>query len=172
MVDLKVLGTITRSHGLKGAFKVNAHSAGIPALEKDEPVFIQLQGGPVPFFVEECSFASHDKLTMKIEGVDSLEDAERMIGKEIFLERDRFEAPEADASEELLGFEVFDEEKGMIGLVSGVLENPQHPILEIEQNGTTILVPWVEAIVKEVNLDARTVHIEAPDGLIDLYLNG
>ncbi len=172
MVDLKVLGTITRSHGLKGAFKVNAHSAGIPALEKDEPVFILLQGGPVPFFVEECSFASHDKLTMKLESIDTLEDAERMIGKEILLERERFEAPEADASDELIGCEVFDEERGLIGRVSGVLENPQHPILEIEQSGKTILVPWVEAIVKEVDLETRSIFIEAPDGLIDLYLNG
>ncbi|MCF8276144.1 MAG: ribosome maturation factor RimM [Flavobacteriales bacterium] len=172
MVDLKVLGTIIRSHGLKGAFKVNIQSAGVPALEKDEPVFIQLQGGPVPFFVEECSFATRDKLIMKIEGVDSLDKAEQMIGKELFLERERFEAPEADASDELFGFEVFDEEKGLIGVVSGVLENPQHPILEISHGEKTILIPWVEAIVKEVDEDARTIHIEAPDGLIDLYVNG
>jgi len=172
VVDLKVLGTITRSHGLKGAFKVNIHLAGIQPLEKDEPVFIQLQGGPVPFFVEECSAASHDVWTMKLEEIDSLEATDKFVGQEMLIEEVNFVGIKTEATNELVGFQVEDFEKGDIGMVSGILETAQHPVLEIDFEDKLILVPWVDAIVKEIDVDARTIKIEAPDGLIDLYVNG
>lgn len=172
MFDLKVLGTVTRSHGLKGSFKVNIHTAGLSPIEKDEPVFIQLQGGPVPFFVEECTSSSHDSWTMKLDEIDSLEKAERFVGKELLIETKRLVGVIIDEADELVGYSVTDLEKGLIGLVTGVMETAQHPILEIDNNGIQILVPWVEAIVKEVDEDTRTIKIEAPDGLIDLYMNG
>ncbi len=172
MIDLKVLGTITRSHGLKGAFKVNIYAAGVQPLETEEPVFIQLQGGPVPFFVEECSAASHNIWTMKIEDVDTLEHAERFVGNDILIEEARFIGIKTDATEELIGFVVTDFEKGEIGSVVGILETAQHPVLEIEKDDKLILVPWVDAIVKNIDNEKRSIKIEAPDGLIDLYING
>ena len=170
MDNLKVLGTVTRSHGLKGFFKVNIHSAGMHPIEKDEPVFIQLQGGPVPFFVEECSAASHDVWTMKLEEIDSLEAADKFVGKEMLMQEASFVGIKTEATNELVGFRVEDFKKGDIGLVSGILETAQHPVLEIDFEDKLILVPWVDAIVKEIDMDARTIKIEAPDGLIDLYL--
>ena len=77
-----------------------------------------------------------------------------------------------DEADELIGYAVIDVEKGAIGVVTGVMETAQHPILEIDNKGTQILVPWVEAIVKDVDDGARVIKIEAPDGLIDLYMNG
>lgn len=172
MVNLKVLGTISRSHGLKGTFKVNIHSAGILPIEKDEPVFIQLQGGPVPFFIEECWATSHNVWAMKLDEIDSLEVADNFVGKEMLIEEDSFVGIKTDATQELIGFQVEDFEKGHIGLVSGILETAQHPVLEIELDDKLILVPWVDAIVKKIDLHARIIKIEAPDGLIDLYING
>ena len=172
MNDLKVLGTISRSHGLKGSFKVAVHAAGFPILEKDEPVFIQLQGGPVPFFVEECRVDGHNKLVLKLEDVDSLEKANSLVGNEMLLERNRFDAPEQDASVSLLGYTVVDAEKGNIGRVSGIMDSPQHPILEVAFEDKTILIPWVEEIIQEVEVEKEVISIVAPDGLIDLYING
>lgn len=172
MFDLKVLGTVTRSHGLKGSFKVNIHTAGLLPIGKEEPVFIQIQGGPVPFFVEECSASSHDTWTMKLDEVDTLEQAERLVGKELFIEAGKLVGVIADEADELIGYTVTDLEKGAIGVVTGVMETAQHPILEIDNKGTQILVPWVGAIVKAVDEEWRTIRIEAPDGLIDLYMNG
>lgn len=172
MNDLKVLGTITRSHGLQGSVRVNLHVSGVPELEQDEPVFILLQGGPVPFFVEECSLAAQNRMVLKLDSVNSVEEADKLSGKEILLDRSRFNAPEQDASNELIGFAVSDKEKGPIGKVSGIMETAQHPILEVESEGKAILVPWVEEIITKVDVEGQKIDIVAPDGLIDLYLNG
>lgn len=172
MKDLKVLGTVVRSHGLKGAFKVNVHATGVPDIEEGEPVFIRLQGGPVPFFVEECSANTSDRMVLKVEDVNTLEQAEKLLGSEILLELERFDDGTPDTSEELIGFTVIDAEKGNIGTVSGFMDTPQHPILEVAYEDKTILIPWVEEIVKEVEVEKKVISVEAPDGLIDLYING
>jgi 16S rRNA processing protein RimM len=170
--DLKVLGTITRSHGLKGAFKINVYAKGVKQLQEDEPVFILLQGGPVPFFVEQCSSSDQNNLVLKVECVDSVEQADKFIGCEVLLESDQFEDSTPDTNEELIGFEVFDAVKGDIGAVAGFMDTPQHPIMEVVFNGNTILIPWVEHIVKEIDEEKKIITVEAPDGLIDLYING
>ena len=172
MNDLKVLGTISRSHGLHGSVRVNVHASGAPELEKDEPVFILLQGGPVPFFVEECSISGLNRMVLKLESVDSVEQADKFVDCEVLLERSKFEAPVNDATNNLIGFSVTDAIFGDVGAVSGIMETAQHPILEVEREGKTILIPWVEEIIKEVDIESEQIHIEAPDGLIDLYING
>lgn len=172
MTELKVVGTISRSHGLHGSLKVNIHAAGVPALEKDEPVFILLQGGPVPFFVEDCKQSSRDRMVLKLEDIDSVEQAEKLVGKDLMLERIKLDAPEQDASSELMGCKVVDSEKGPIGQVSGIMDNPQHPILEVAFENKTILIPWVEDIINDVDVETKLIKISAPEGLIDLYING
>jgi len=170
--DLKVLGIISRSHGLKGAFKVNVYAKGVKELQEDEPVFILLQGGPVPFFVEECSGSGQNNLVLKLEGIYSVEQADKLIGCEVLLEPDQFEDATPDTNEELIGFGVIDLEKGEIGSIAGFMDSPQHPIMEVVFNSNTILIPWVEDIVKEIDEEKKAVTIDAPDGLIDLYING
>ena len=172
MNDLKVLGTISRSHGLQGSVRINLLASGVPELELNEPVFILLQGGPVPFFVEECNLTGQNRMVLKLESVNSIEEADRLSGKEILIERNKFDAPERDASSELIGFKVVDEEKGSIGELTGIMETAQHPILEVEFRGKSILIPWVEQIIKEVDFEGENIFVLAPDGLIDLYLNG
>ena len=116
--------------------------------------------------------ASHDVWTMKLEEIDSLEATDKFVGQEMLIEEVNFVGIKTEATNELVGFQVEDFEKGDIGMVSGILETAQHPVLEIDFEDKLILVPWVDAIVKEIDVDARTIKIEAPDGLIDLYVNG
>lgn len=172
MISLQVLGTISRPHGLAGTLKVNIHAAGAMPLSENEPVFIQLQGGPVPFFIQECVATAHNVWHVKLDEVDTVEAANRFVAKELLVEEHLLQGAISQATDALIGFSVTDHEKGAIGVVAGILETAQHPVLEIAHNEKLILIPWVEAIVKEIDEEAQTIAVEAPDGLIDLYMNG
>lgn len=173
MKDLKVLGTISRSHGLKGAFKLNILVEECPQLEKEEPVFIQLQGGPVPFFVEEFSIQSNTTALLKVDDVDTIEGSEKLVGKEVWLPIDRFsEFDQLGKADDMVGFEVHDINHGYLGKISAIMHMQQHPILEVRKEEVEILIPYVEEIVKEVDAKQRKVVVETPDGLIGIYTNG
>jgi len=72
----------------------------------------------------------------------------------------------------LKGFTVIDDTHGEIGVVTAVLEMPQQLILEINNGSKNILIPANEDIIHKIDKKRKTIFIDAPDGLIDLYLEG
>jgi ribosomal 30S subunit maturation factor RimM len=42
------------------------------------------------------------------------------------------------------------------------------PLLETKVNGREVLIPFVAEICREVDLTARTIRVELPEGLLDL----
>jgi 16S rRNA processing protein RimM len=45
-----------------------------------------------------------------------------------------------------------------------------NPLLQINLNGTEILVPIFEGLIQKVERKKKELYIQAPEGLIDLYL--
>lgn len=64
-----------------------------------------------------------------------------------------------------------DASKGPIGKVTGgVNDSTSQAILLVAQGDKEILIPITDAILTKVDRENKTVHIDAPEGLIDLYL--
>jgi 16S rRNA processing protein RimM len=55
-----------------------------------------------------------------------------------------------------------------LGSIAGVLQMPAHDVLVVRGGGREYLIPAVEAIVKEVDLEAGRVRIDPPAGLLEL----
>ena len=53
------------------------------------------------------------------------------------------------------------------GTVQGVSKTSAHPILEIEHNGKTFLVPWVDTFIKNIDVDRAEIEIDPIPGLME-----
>ena len=71
---------------------------------------------------------------------------------------------------EVIGFRVIDEEKGDIGVCRDFIDISHHPIMQIDHEGTEILIPAIDEIFKNVDRENKQIHIAAPEGLIDVYM--
>ncbi|HPT15302.1 MAG TPA: 16S rRNA processing protein RimM, partial [Bacteroidales bacterium] len=71
---------------------------------------------------------------------------------------------------EVVGFEVIDKSKGPVGKVRRILELPHQAMFEIEFGDKEILVPLVDEIIVKVDRKLKQLLIDAPEGLIDMYL--
>jgi len=71
----------------------------------------------------------------------------------------------------LIDFNVIDKTHGNIGTVQQYINNPSNPILLVKNNLKEILIPYHEDLIDRIRLKKREIYIDAPDGLIDLYLN-
>lgn len=70
--------------------------------------------------------------------------------------------------DELVGLEAVDEEGGPLGRVSAVIEGPaQFRLVVDRETGSAVEVPFVEALVPDVDLAGRRVTIRAIPGLMD-----
>ena len=68
---------------------------------------------------------------------------------------------------ELLGMLVLDDNLGELGNVTELYEFPQGLMLEVGTHRGPVLVPYRAEIVREVDVEAKTIRIRAPEGLIE-----
>ncbi len=170
--DFYYLGKIIRTHGNKGEVLVHFDVDDAASYRKLESVYLDLRGERIPFFIARLELLHNRKAVVRFQDFDSQEDAESLRGLEMYLPADRL--PKLKGRQfyfhEITGFGVIDSRRGNIGTVAGVLEMPQQALLQVKQGDKEILIPAVDAIILKVNRTRRILEIDAPDGLIELYL--
>jgi len=110
-----------------------------------------------------------DQLILKLRGVDTRSAAEAISGNEVYVtELERAVLPEGEFYlSDLVGCEIVEQASGRcVGRVSGWQETGGPPLLELE--GSTALIPFARSICREIDLTAKRIVIDPPEGLLDL----
>ena len=119
----------------------------------------------------ESFWFQNDRIILKLEGVDSVEAAGELIGFEFCIpETERVQLSDNEYYDfELEGCSVRDITGKDIGRVARVLKTGGAEILEIAAGkGATVLVPLAESIVTEIDISAKQIVIDPPEGLLEL----
>lgn len=102
----------------------------------------------------------------------SLEEAHALAGCDLYLPLELL--PKLTGNQfyfhEVVGFRVVDSQHGDIGVLASVIEYPAQPLFQVMQGDTEILIPLVDPVIQKVDRESRTLFIDAPNGLIELYL--
>ena len=69
----------------------------------------------------------------------------------------------------LTGYQVTDKVYGKLGALESVEEYPQQIIGKCIVNGKEVLFPLNENFISEINAKKRELHLDLPDGLLDVY---
>ena len=171
--DFFNLGSITRCNRKTAELTISFDAGQPEALAQIGLIFIEIDGGLVPFFVKNIRPKNHDNCLVVLEDYDTPDKAERLVGNKVFLSDDQ-QAEQSDDqffANEIIGYEVIDEVHGAIGIIEHIIENTQQEILQIRFNKKEILIPLVEQIFTKISRKQKKLYVNAPEGLIDLYLN-
>lgn len=135
-------------------------------------VFIDLNNGLIPFFIKKIQI-KNSNATVQLEGIDSIDKAEELIKCGIYLPLTSL--PKLTGKKfyfhELPGYTVTDKNYGAIGIVQEVMDFPQQAIFKIKLDKHEILIPAKEEFIIRIDRDKKHLEVEAPAGLIDLYIS-
>jgi 16S rRNA processing protein RimM len=163
-------GIITKPYGLHGdVFCILEPEAG-QYMETDHPLFIEIDGQRVPFFVEDLELLSDDQAIMKFEFIDSPEEARKISGCPVYLDTRR-SAGSSEIGEnlsDLIGFSATDPASGLHGRITDYLSHPMNPVFLILVEGKELMVPAVRNFIVHIDPAARTVQFNLPEGLTTL----
>jgi 16S rRNA processing protein RimM len=109
-----------------------------------------------------------DRLLVKFEGIDSRTAAERLRGV-VYAPDEQPRELELDEywPRDLVGCAVHDPQGRRLGGVEAVVPGQAQDLLAVVTKSGSRLVPLVKAIVTKVDLEARTIIVNAPPGLLD-----
>lgn len=171
--DCYQLGYITKTHGTKG--EVTAFfDVDFPEDYQDlESVFL-LQGGKlVPFFIEGIDMQQKGRFIIAFEDVKTVMEAEKLKGSELYLPLSALPELEQDQFyfHEIIGYKVHDAEAGELGTVREIFAMPTQDLIAMDYNGTEVLIPIMDDIVEKADKETKTLFVNLPEGLLDVYLN-
>lgn len=170
--DCFLFGKIIKTHGFKGELIISVEYAIPGIFEKTKYIFIETEGLLVPFFFESVQ-GSGSSMNIKFDDVDSDEKSRRLCGCELWLPKE-FMPEQLKKQLEISGysgFKVIDRQKGEIGFLENVLAMPQQKMLQVMNGSKEILIPATEETIVKIDKKNKTISIDAPEGLIDMYLN-
>jgi 16S rRNA processing protein RimM len=137
-----------------------------------ESVFVELNNTLVPFFIKKIQLRGSTAV-VSIEGIDTIEKAEEIIKSGLYLPLS-FLPPLKGKKfyfHEMPGYTVVDKTYGEIGIIEKILDFPQQAIFQIKKGENEILIPAKEEFIIRINRDTKQVELDAPEGLIDIYIN-
>jgi 16S rRNA processing protein RimM len=171
--DLVIVGRIRRPHGVRGELLIEPIT--------DEPDAVYASGRR--FFAGDLEGDLPDEPTLTVESVRPFKsgllvtfeeiadrtEAERWYDRYLFIPESEVSPPEEGEVyvHELPGMTVELASGERIGTVSDVFEVPQGLLLDVKRERGTVLVPFADDIVIEVDRERRIVRIDPPEGLLE-----
>lgn len=161
------IGQIVTTHGIAGEVRVKPWCDSPDLLCEFDRLFFD--GGKQEILIERAR-VHKNVVVMKLEGVDTMDDAAKLRNKILFAARDDFELDEGTYFiQDLLGLEVFDADTGTrYGEISDVTQTGANDVYHIRgENGKEVLIPAIADVVLETDVENGRMVIRPLKGLFD-----
>lgn len=161
-----VVGRVGRAHGVRGEVAVDVRTDDPDVRFAPGSVLFTAAEGPSALTVQASRWHS-GRLMVAFAGARDRDDAQALSGVVLYRdEDDRVAEPQAWYDYDLIGCAVRTE-AGVVGSVVDVMHPPAQDLLVVElSDGSTRLVPLVEQIVPEVDVEARAITVADRPGLL------
>jgi len=159
------LGKVTGVHGLNGTLKVASFAESADTFQKDRTIVVKSNGEEGRTYLILYASPHKQGVLLNLEGIESRDQAEDLVGKEIHINRDQLPEPEEDEWywQDLMGLDVVDHIKGYLGKITQIFPAGAHDVLVITGNDRETLVPMHKYFVESVDMDAHTVRTTLPE---------
>jgi 16S rRNA processing protein RimM len=170
-VRLIPVGKIARTHGVRGAVKIYPYGESLGLQEPGDKLILQpAASARKQHDLTVSSLKPQGKfLLVQIEELTSIDEARAVVGEEVFLPEDRL--PPTEEGEyyhyQLIGLRVETVEGKPVGILSSIIETGANDVYSVESEGREVLIPAVDEIITEVDLEGGRIVIDPPEGLID-----
>ena len=164
------VGKIVNTHGIKGEVKVKSNSDFTDTRFQPGEVLTIEQTHKEPITLTVTSHRMHKGLHMlTFEGINNINDIEHLKGQVLLQERDHEEIELAENEfyySDIIGCTVFDDEETPIGRVIEIFETGANDVWVV-RGDKEYLIPYIADVVKQVDVEGRTIHITPLEGLLD-----
>ena len=170
--DCFYLGKIAKKFSFKGEVLLYLDTDEPELYEDMESVFVEFNKNLVPYFIENSSLHKNDFLRVQFEDVDSEEEADTLLGCDVYLPLSML--PKLEGNQfyfhEVIGFEIEDQRVGVFGKIVSINDTTAQPLFEVVNGEVEILIPMIDQFLIKIDRENKKVLMDLPEGLIEMYL--
>jgi 16S rRNA processing protein RimM len=167
--QLTEIGVITRTHGVNGEVQVAWSNEFNPDEKEIESVFVQIEGIPIPFFIESMRSKGHDASLILFDEITTMQQASELVGLSIFAEVARKMESDELFLDDLVGYTVITNLGVQIGIIEALQDYAGNLVFQlVNQAGNEILIPAASNFILEIDEESKVLIMELPEGLLDI----
>jgi 16S rRNA processing protein RimM len=155
-------GYISKPHGTGGRVLVRLEGDFSEYFNIGEPVFLEIDETQVPFFILETE-ELNDKIILRLQFIDSLDQAMQYSGCKVFLDM-----PDPGTVEkgirELIGYKISDESSGMTGIITGISGTEMNLLFEIRSEDREYYIPIHPDLIAGIDHKKKSIIFKLPEG--------
>ena len=164
------LGTVVAKYSFKGEVLVKLDTDDPESYLSLDSFLVEEGLNLVPYFISKIQLHKSQLLRVSIEEVKSEKQANKLIGKSVYLPLNHL--PKLDGDKfyfhEIIGFQVIDSLQNPIGKIIGVNDASSQVLLEVEYNDRQVLIPLVDELIQLLDKKQKQLYLSIPEGLLDL----
>lgn len=165
------VGKIVGVHGIKGTVKVYSYTESFALFKTGALVFVKSSGEPEKSFEIDWARPHKRVVLLSFKEIGNRNDAESLIGSKLFIKRKKL--PELDKGSyywfDITGLSVYDVDGRFIGIVESIIATGSNDVYVVKDSGrggnNETLIPALESVVLEINLEQKIMRIKLPEGL-------
>ena len=161
------VGFLRRPHGVQGEILMNVHTDIPNSLKPDAKVFVGEAHSPMII----SGVRPHGQgMLVSFVGINNPEEAGRYRNTYVYImTSDRPPLPEGEYYHfQLVGLQVLDEDEQLLGDLTDILVTGANDVYVVTKaDGRELLLPAIPAVILDVDLDAKQMHVHLLPGLID-----
>ena len=164
--DLVLVGRVVKPQGRKGEVKVEPFSDRATRFPQLKRAFVPAPGGGSREVEVESCWPHKDHFVLKLRGVDSIGEAEKLRDAELGIPETELETlpPGAYYYHQLTGLKVVDERGGTLGTVASVMETgAETRVLVVSGKDGETLLPFAADFVRSVDLVHGVLSVVRPE---------
>ncbi len=164
------MGKITKTQGLKGEVRMQYYCDSPDLLEEFDLLYMGKEKTEVR--LEKSRYLKSDVAVIKLEGINTPEDAQKLIGKMLYINRDDVELPEdVWFIQDIIGLEVVDNDNGTVyGKVDEIYQNGGADVYSIKTaEGKQLMFPAIPQVLIKTDIDEGKIYIKPLEGLFEIY---
>lgn len=160
------VASFLKPQGTNGELKIEIDEVYWDDVMRNDHLFVQKNGAFLPYFIE--SFREHNHILVKLEEVDSPEEAAGFSLKAAFLRSKDIKSKTALDTKEKMGWEGYSiiHEGQNIGQISEIVAYPSQIMAFVNVSDTSFMIPLVDEWITNVDEDHRQIMMALPDGLL------
>ena len=162
------IGKIVAPFGIKGEVKIYPMTNLKEMFLDFDHVIIKGKTQDLKMEIQK-SRIHKNTIVATFEGIDSIEDAEKYINSELYVEEDQL--PELEEDEQylyqILEMEVYNKEGEYLGIITDIFENGAHSVYVVKDGESEILLPGIPSVVLEKDLKQKRMIVNILPGLLD-----
>lgn len=162
------IGQIVNTFGIKGMVKIKPFTDDINRFDKLKKVYIKNKEGKKEYQIQEVKYHKNMVL-MKLEGIDTVEQADLLRQSYLLVNRDDEEPLEEGVYYivDLIGLEVCTDEGVLLGNVDDIFNTGSNDIYVVKDGkGKQILLPGIPDVIKNVDLESGKIIVHLIPGLM------